>query len=346
VPSSTSYGARAAALVAVVVLVLIAVWAFGGGARPQPASSGPGVTSIPAGTPLAPAGSPTETPAGPSPSMNASPQPPRSSGAPVAVLVGAGDIADCASGGDEKTADLLDTLAGTVFTLGDNVYENGTADEFKRCYAPTWGRHRARTLPVPGNHDYNMPGASGYFGYFGAAAGDPARGYYAYERGAWRVYVLNSNCAAIGGCDAGSRQERWLRDDLAANPRACVLAMWHHPLFSSGEHGSDPLTHDLWRALYTADADLVLNGHDHDYERFAPQTPSGRADPDQGIVEIVAGTGGRSHYDFPNIRANSVVRNNTTYGVLRLELSDGEWTYKFVPVAGGPFTDSGSGTCH
>jgi 3',5'-cyclic AMP phosphodiesterase CpdA len=262
------------------------------------------------------------------------------------MLVGAGDIADCASPGDEKTAELLDTLEGTVFTLGDNAYENGTSDEFRHCYDPSWGRHRARTMPVPGNHDYGTPGAAGYFDYFGPAAGDPGRGWYAYDAGAWRVYALNSNCADVGGCLAGSRQEHWLREDLAANPRACVLAMWHHPRFSSGQHGNDASTQDLWRALYAANAELVLNSHDHDYERFAAQTPTGRLDPDRGLVEIVAGTGGRSHYDFETIRANSLVRDNTTYGVLRIVLSDGGWSFQFIPVPAGDFSDSGAGTCH
>ena len=264
----------------------------------------------------------------------------------VAVLVGAGDIADCSSSGDESTADLLDTIDGTVFTLGDNVYEDGTLDEFRRCYAPTWGRHLGRTMPAAGNHDYNTAGGTGYFRYFGAAAGDPQRGYYAYDRGSWRIYVLNSNCAAIGGCDEGSAQERWLRGDLAATPHECVIAMWHHPLFSSGEHGNDAITQDLWRALYQAGAELILTGHDHDYERFGPQTPAGRADADRGIVQIVAGTGGRSHYDFRTIRDNSLVRDSSTFGVLRLELADGGWTFEFIPVPGGTFTDRGSGSCH
>ncbi len=259
------------------------------------------------------------------------------------MLVGAGDIADCASSGDEATADLLDSIDGTVFTLGDNAYERGTPSEFRRCYAPTWGRQLARTMPVPGNHEYETPGASGYFGYFGAAAGDPDRGYYAYDRGAWRIYALNANCADIGGCGAGSAQERWLRDDLVANPRACVLAMWHQPRFSSGLHGNDASTQALWDALYHAGAELILNGHDHTYERFGPQSPSGKADPSNGIVEMVVGTGGRSHYDFRTIRANSLVRDNTSYGVLRVELADDGWSFEFVPVAGATFTDRGGG---
>jgi hypothetical protein len=265
----------------------------------------------------------------------------------VAVLVGAGDIADCSSSGDEATAALLEALPGTVFTLGDNAYETGGASEFASCYGPSWGRPsiRDRTRPAPGNHDYATRDARGYFEYFGAAAGDPAKGWYAYDHGAWRIYVLNSNCAAIGGCAAGSAQERWLRDDLAANSRHCVAAMWHHPRFSSGEHGSSPLTEDLWRALHEAHAELVLAGHDHDYERFAPQTASGGADPDRGLIQFVVGTGGRSHYRFGTVRANSLVRNDDTYGLLWLELAAGSFTYEFIPVAGKTFTDAGSGTC-
>jgi 3',5'-cyclic AMP phosphodiesterase CpdA len=160
------------------------------------------------------------------------------------------------------------------------------------------------------------------------------------------VYVLNSNCASIGGCDAGSAQEQWLRADLAATPRPCVVAMWHHPRFSSGEHGSSTATQALWQALYDANAELVLSGHDHDYERFAPQTATGAADPTSGLTEFVVGTGGRSHYQFTAIQPNSLVRNQDTYGVLRLALSANAWAFRFIPVAGETFSDSGSGTCH
>jgi hypothetical protein len=294
-------------------------------------------------------GTPSRTPSPPSsvrPTAPAVGSPGASRGAtPDFVLVGAGDIADCSSGGDEDTAKLLDGVDGTVFTLGDNAYERGTIDEYQRCYDPTWGRQLARTKPVPGNHEYETRNAAGYFAYFGATAGDPSEGWYAYDAGAWRVYVLNSNCADVGGCDEGSAQERWLRADLANNPRKCVLAMWHHPLYSSGEHGNDSITRPLWQVLYDAGADLILNGHDHIYERFAPQAPDGRIDAERGIVEMVVGTGGRSHYDFRTIRPNSLVRDNTTFGVLRLLLSSGGWSFEFLP-AGGSFTDAGSGTCH
>jgi acid phosphatase type 7 len=344
VPPSTRREVQLAVAIGLIAIGALAIWIVARAGRAgTAASTEPSLAASTGRVSAAPAGSADHSPV-------AGSMPAPSSG-PVAtptgvVLVGAGDIAACASQGDEATADLLDTLEGTVFTLGDNAYEKGTAGEFRRCYDPTWGRQRARTLPVPGNHDYGTAGATGYFGYFGAAAGDPSRGYHATDVGAWRVYALNSNCLAIGGCGAGSAQERWLRDDLASNPRACVLAIWHHPRFSSGPHGNDGATQALWQALYDAGAELVLNGHDHDYERFAPQNPTGQANPSRGIIEIVAGTGGRSHYQFLQIRANSLARNDTTYGVLRLVLSDGSWSAEFIPVRGGSFSDASGGTCH
>jgi acid phosphatase type 7 len=259
-----------------------------------------------------------------------------------AILLAAGDISTCANGNDEATARLLDSLAGTVATLGDNAYQDGTAAEFANCYGPTWGRHQARTKPAPGNHDYHTAGASGYYGYFGAAAGDPSAGYYAYDLGSWHVVVLNSN-VAMG---TGSAQEQWLRADLAAHPTACTLAYMHHPRFSSGAHGSSTATQPLWQALYDAGADLVLVGHDHDYERFAPQDPSGKADPQRGIREIVVGTGGKDLRGFGTVQPNSEVRNSATNGVLKLTLRDGGYAWEFVPVAGQGFTDSGTGSCH
>jgi hypothetical protein len=188
----------------------------------------------------------------------------------VHVLVGAGDIAVYGSPGDEATAALLDGIAGTVVTLGDNVYADGTPSEFANCYDPSWGRHKGRTKPAVGNHEYHTPGAAGYFGYFGPAAGDPSKGYYSYNLGAWHIVVLNSNCTYVGGCHAGSPQERWLRADLAAHPTTCTLAYWHHSRFSSGYQGSTAAVQSLWQALYAFGADIVLAGHDHSYERFAP----------------------------------------------------------------------------
>jgi hypothetical protein len=274
---------------------------------------------------------------------------PRISSAPNSdpVLVGAGDIASCSSSGDEATAKLLSSIPGTVYTTGDNVYEDGTASEFTDCYGPSWGRYKSRTRPSVGNHEYQTPGASGYYNYFGSAAGDPAKGYYSYDRGEWHIISLNSMCGEVGGCDADSPMVTWLKKDLASNPTSCTLAYFHHPLFSSGsEHGNDPRMRPSWDALYEAGAEVVLNGHDHDYERFAPQTPAGEADPKRGIREFVVGTGGRSLYAFLPPKPNSQVRNVDTYGVLKLTLHPDSYEWKFVPVAGKTFTDSGSDSCH
>lgn len=261
------------------------------------------------------------------------------------VLVGAGDIAECDDDGDSKTAAVVEGIPGIVFTLGDNAYEKGTRAEFE-CYDETWGRFKDRTRPAPGNHEFDTTDAEPYFEYFGEAAGTGPQGYYAYDAGRWRVYVLNSECKPAGGCDTGDEQLRWLASDLDSNPRHCVLAMWHHPLFSSGRHGNHPKMRDVWRVLYDAGADLVLNGHDHTYERFAPQTPQGEPDPDRGIREIIVGTGGKSHYPFPDIQPNSEVRDNTSFGVLKLTLSPGSYHWEFLPVEADGFTDSGAGTCH
>ncbi|HUG31032.1 MAG TPA: metallophosphoesterase [Candidatus Limnocylindria bacterium] len=261
------------------------------------------------------------------------------------VLVGAGDIAVCGSAGDSATAALLDHIAGTVFTLGDNAYESGTSLEFENCYDPTWGRHFDRTRPSPGNHEYRTAGATGYFGYFGQRAGDPGKGYYAYDRGAWRIYSLNSNCEFVA-CGPASAQVAWLKDDMAANPHQCTLAYWHHPRYSSGRHGNDPSTDALWDALYDAGAEIVMAGHDHSYERFAPMDGGGDLAPGRGIVSFVVGTGGRDLYDFNDVLSTSRRRNATTWGVLKLTLSAGAWSSRFMPVAGKSFTDTASGTCH
>jgi calcineurin-like phosphoesterase family protein len=263
------------------------------------------------------------------------------------VFVGAGDIAGCDSSGDEATASLLDGIPGTVYTLGDNVYNSGTDAEFAECYDPSWGRHKARTKPIVGNHEYGTVGASGYFNYFGAAAGDPSEGYYSYDLGAWHIVALNSMCENVGGCGPGSPMLDWLEQDLAANPTSCTLALWHHPVFSSGsEHGSDPKMVPSWDVLYAAGADVVLSGHEHDYERFAPQTSSGVADLYQGIREFVVGTGGKSHYAIFNPIVNSEAHNDDTNGVLKLTLHATSYDWEFVPEAGMTFTDSGSSSCH
>ena len=262
------------------------------------------------------------------------------------VLVGAGDIADCKTlSGAAKTAALLDQIPGTVFTLGDNAYDSGTPREFADCYGPTWGRHKARTRPVVGNHDYRTAFANGYFDYFGEAAGDRTKGYYSYDLGAWHIVVINSNCAQVGGCKEGSPQVEWLKKDLAEHPAPCTAAMWHHPRFSSGrEHGDDPSMQTIWQVLYDAHADLALSGHDHDYERFARLDASGKPDT-RGLRQIVAGTGGRELYPWGSTRPGSEIKNNETFGVLKLTLHPESYDWEFIPVEGGTFHDKGSDVC-
>lgn len=266
----------------------------------------------------------------------------------VQTIVAAGDIVDCPNtAGSEATAKLLDSLPGTVLAIGDLAYPDGSDDNFGRCYDKTWGRHKARTRPAPGNHEYHTPGAAGYLKYFGASAGSPGRAYYSFNLGAWHIIALDSQCKDAGGCQKGSPEEVWLRNDLAANASNCVLAFWHVPLFSSGdEHGNAPEMKAFWDDLYAAGADVVLNGHDHDYERFAPQNPDGLADPAHGIREFVVGTGGKSQRGFRSPSSTSEVRGNSTFGVLQMTLRQHDYSWRFVPIAGGQFSDVGSGACH
>jgi hypothetical protein len=264
--------------------------------------------------------------------------------APVAsasvTLVGAGNVARCDRTYDEATASLLDALPGTVFTSGDNAMGSGSKG-LTNCYDPSWGRHKSRTRPAAGDFDYRSAGAE-YFAYFGTAAGAANQGYYSYDLGEWHVVVLNSGVAM----NAGSAQEQWLRADLAASPRACTVAYWHYPRFSSsGTYRRDDVK-PLWDALYAAGVELVLNGHYRLYERFAPQTPDGVADPVTGIRQMTVGTGGIGTNSFGTAQPNSEVRRTGIYGVLQLTLSAGAYTWAFVPVAGQTWTDTGSGTCH
>jgi PKD repeat protein len=270
---------------------------------------------------------------------------------PVAsvTLVGAGNIARCDRTGDEATAAVLDGIAGTVFALGDAAYPGGTATSYQNCYHPSWGRHKARTYPVPGHRDYDSSAtATGYFSYFGTAAGDPTKGYYSYDLGAWHIVALNSNSSFVATA-AGSPQETWLRADLAATTKQCVLALWHHPRFYSTTSSSFSPTSSVkpfWDDLVAARAELIINAHLRDYERFGPQTSAGVADPVNGIRQIIVGSGGEG-LDNPNtlIAANSEVRISGVYGVLQLTLYDGSYSWQFVPVAGQTATDSGSGSC-
>ncbi|MGH2662829.1 MAG: metallophosphoesterase [Actinomycetota bacterium] len=246
------------------------------------------------------------------------------------------------------TSDLLVNGGfDAVLTLGDNQYEDGTLTEFLNSYDPSWGRVKAKTHPAVGNHEYHVPGAAGYFDYFGAAAGDRTKGYYSFDIGDWHVIVINSQCGAVGGCGTGSPQLTWLAQDLAAEAsHACTLAYWHHPRFSSGPHGNQTAMAAVWQTLYQHGVDVVLNGHDHAYERFAEQDPSAQPDPQSGIRQFTVGTGGNSLYPFLTVQPNSEVRNSTTFGVLQMELHPSSYEWEFLPVPGSSFTDSGTDSCH
>jgi calcineurin-like phosphoesterase family protein len=257
----------------------------------------------------------------------------------VATLTAVGDIDGCHEG--EDTAELVAKTTGPVATIGDYAYPEGTADAIDRCYDPTWGPLKGRTRPVPGNHDYDVSKATPYYQYFGAAAGEPGKGWYSYEVGSWHVVALNSNCDAVD-CD---QQSEWLDSDLSAHPSACILAYWHHPRFTSGTSGGDSAVGAFWKVLYNHGATVVLNGHDHDYERFAPQDPSGHRDPERGIREFVVGTGGAQLGGLAGTAPNSEVRNNRAYGVLELTLRPDGYDWRFVPTDKDSFTDAGSDTC-
>jgi hypothetical protein len=268
------------------------------------------------------------------------------------LIAAAGDIA-CEPTGvvtpttcqQQATSDLLLSAPLTaVLTLGDEQYVEGRLKSFETMYGPTWGRFLSITHPGPGNHEYQSGGA-GFYQYFGKAAGAPNHSYYSFDVGSWHIISLNSECSFAGGCGAGSPQERWLVADLAAHHNRCTLAFWHEPRFSSGLHGDNTVYDQFWIDLYSAGADVVLSGHDHDYERFGPQNPSGQADPLRGIREFVVGTGGKNLRPFDQIRANSQVRSDT-FGVLELTLHSESYGWRFVPIKGSSFTDAGSATCH
>ena len=261
------------------------------------------------------------------------------------TLVGAGDIGRCDDRSDTKTARLLGKIPGTVFTLGDHAYPDGTRGQFRNCYDPTWGKYKKRTRPSVGNHDYHTAGAKPYFNYFRWRAGRP-RGYYSYDRGAWHIVVLNSNCKEIGECNWKSAQGRWLRRDLAKNRVKCTLAYFHHPLYASGSGEDSPQVKPFWHILYNHHADVILSGHAHRYERFARIRPSGERSSARGIRQFIVGTGGargepQHGPDEPRVQAKKV----GAPGVLKLELGSGFYHWRFVPVAGRHYTDSGRARC-
>lgn len=298
------------------------------------------------------AGLPTESAAG-----SVAAESTAASSAPV--IAAAGDIACSPSDPDfnggkgtatrchmKATSDLMVGRGlAAVLPLGDEQYVSGTLAEFRGSYDASWGRLNGIARPVPGNHEYLTAGAKGYFSYFGAAGGNPGRGYYSYDIGAWHLVALNANCPKVGGCGAGSPQETWLRSDLAAHPASCTLAYWHQPRFSSAQASDVGATAALWRALYAARAEIILNGHKHTYERFAPQTPAGALNRSRGIREFVVGTGGEELEGFVGVRPNSEVRSST-FGVLLLTLRPAAYDWRFVPEAGASFTDSGTERCH
>ena len=266
------------------------------------------------------------------------------------VFIGAGDIASCTLPGDEETAALIDNVIAsmkgiakvTVFTAGDNAYETGSPVEYSLCYNPTWGRFKKITRPAPGNHEYVMPYAIGYFQYFGRLAGPPNLGYYSFDLGAWHLISLDSDQdERIAGY-----QGKWLQADLKANQGKCILAYWHHPIFSSQGVDTNPRVRDFWTLLYHYGATVVVNGHVHVYERFAPQTPAGRLDPQKGIREFIVGTGGAAlNGPFTRRGPNSEVRDNSTWGVIKFTLHPTSYDWEFIPVKDSMFHDSGSAHC-
>jgi hypothetical protein len=266
-------------------------------------------------------------------------------------LIGAGDIVNCDGAGAKATANLLAQFPGaTIFTAGDNIDHIATPKEFKNCFGPTWGRFLSQIHPAIGEMEYNMknPPAYAYFDYFGAAAGDPTQGWYSYDLGGWHIVVLNSECSRVGGCQAGSPQEKWLKADLAAHPTQCSMAVWHSPRFYAALSEGLPAFKDVWQDLYDAGVELIVNAHLHYYARYAPMDPNGQPDDAKGIREFIVGTGGAIPLvkGDPTCNGNCKVLNNTTFGVLKLTLHPDSYDWAFVPDPSKTFTDAGSANCH
>jgi len=348
--------ARRDVTLGIVVFAATLVILAGGWAALSRAASAPTRTTTPSGfalgTPPVGSSSPSAAPVG-SAGIDPGATPftpslaPGPSGEPATVvLTGAGDIALCDSNGAQLTSDLLLKQPGWFFTVGDNAYEDGSDKVYADCYAPTWGRILDRTiLPVPGNHDWLTNGADGYLHYFGARARPDGTDYYSMDLGAWHIVVLESDCTKVGGCKPDSPQGRWLAQDLAQSTAHCTLAFWHHPRYSSGEHGDQLQVAPFWDALYQAGAELVVNGHDHDYERFAPQDPNGQETRPNGIREIVVGTGGGALRQFHSTQPNSEFRMAGNFGVLQLTLKPASYEWQFIPAT-GTVSDSGTAPCH
>jgi hypothetical protein len=311
-------------------IVALAVSVLACSSTTAPASSAPALVSPPASSPAA-----------------------SSSAAPDPVIAAAGDIAcdPATDGGAPARCDQAATAAQivalkpvAVLALGDQQYEKNTASAYASVFDKSWGQFKDLIHPTIGNHEYLTPDAAGYFGYFGAAAGDPTQGYYSWNLGAWHIIALNSECSHIGGCRSGSPQETWLKADLAANPTACTLVTWHEPRFSSGEHGNASQMATIWRDLVAAHVDVALAGHNHDYERFPTLDGSGNPDP-AGVQEFVVGTGGKNHYPFKAPAIAGEVRDDTSFGILKMTLHPASYDWEFLPAPGYTFTDSGSMAC-
>jgi acid phosphatase type 7 len=351
--SSARTAARTTGLGAIAfigTLIVLAGLALGfrgiASSHPLGGSPSPGAAAVASPSPESTPPAGNESGAAPPPVSGSAASPQAPPGDPV--LVGAGDIGSCNLEGDSATATIIEGIEGTVFTVGDNAYETGSAAEYEKCYDPTWGQFKDRTRPAAGNHDWETANAQGYRDYFGSAAvnadGDT---WYSYDLGTWHIIVLDADCGNVGGCGKDSKQGKWLAADLLAHPATCTLAIWHQPRFSSGNrHGNDKEVAPFWTALYKAGAEIVINGHDHDYERFAPQTPDQKPDPARGIREFVVGTGGAGLRGFDNPQPNSELRVSVVHGVLELTLHPTGYDWRWIPVKDNVSGDKGSGTCH
>ncbi|MDT0277373.1 metallophosphoesterase family protein [Blastococcus goldschmidtiae] len=261
------------------------------------------------------------------------------------TVLAVGDIARCGSDADEQTAELVQRYpSAAVLAPGDLAYNSGTAEEFAECYDPVWGQFNSRLYPVPGNHDYGTDDAAPYFDYFGQRAGEPGKGWYSFDLGAWHVVALNSNCFAVA-CDEGSEQEQWLRADLEADDSRCTLAFWHAPRFSSGRHDGTRSVEDLWQVLLDHDVELLLSGHEHLYERTAPLDADGAVDESAGVRQFVVGTGGGNFYEIEERMPGSEAAITDALGVLRLSLGEDSYEWDFLPVTEDGTDDRGSDQC-
>ncbi len=325
-----------------------------------------GATGSPApATPIAtaPAETPSATPITATPISTAPPQatqPPANGSGESVSIIAAGDIAcqpdhEHFNEGEgatracrqKHTADIVTAEnPDAVLVLGDLQYDGGSLSDFKASYDLSWGKFKDKTLPIPGNHEYGTSKAAGYFDYFGSRAGDRDKGYYSSDQGAWQLVALNSNCSKIGGCGPDSAQYKWLKQTLEAGTTMCEVAMIHHPRWSSGNHGDNSEVQPLYDLLYQHGVDVVLSGHDHHYERFAPQDASGKRDDAKGMRQFISGAGGKNLYSLDSAKSNSEVREADTFGVLKMDLNDGNYEWKFLPEAGKTFTDAGKGSCH